>query len=270
MRKIDPAPDPVRRARPLVGYIGGKWRLRDTICPLIDQDRHRCYVEPFIGMGSVFLGRSRRPPVEVVNDNSDQVVTVFRVAQRHPDELARAIRLQLTSRSEYARLFRVDPATLTDIERAARFLVLRRLTFGAKEPYPSGFGVGVVSAKVFDAASIIGRIEALHGRLDRVVIEHLDFEACLRTYDSPGTLFYLDPPYYAATHYYRSDGNFGQADFPRLAAALRGLKGRWLLSLNDHPAVHALFAFAQIRRVGAHRSVQGGIKTTTELLIAPR
>jgi DNA adenine methylase len=272
MRKIDSTGSAGRagsvRARPLAGYIGGKWRLRSTICPLIDRDDHRCYVEPFLGMGSVFLGRERRPPVEVVNDKSDQVITLFRVVQRHPDALVRAVRHQLTSRAEYGRLFKVDPSTLTDVERAARFLVLRRMTFGSKDPHLAGFGIGIVNAKLFNAAEVLRRIEILHARLDHVVIEHLDFERLLRTYDSPRSFFYLDPPYWGATHAYREAG-FTQADFPRLAAALERLKGRWLLSLNDRPEVRALFRFATVRRIAAHRSVQGGgVHATTELLIS--
>ncbi len=265
MRKIDSA----GRARALSGYIGGKYWLRGTICPRIDRDLHRCYVEPFLGMGNIFLGRERRPAVEVITDKSDQVVTLFRVVQRHPDELVRAVRHQVTSRSDYARLFKIDPATLTDVERAARFLVLRRLTFGSKDAHNAGFVATPNNAKTFDAEEVLRRIAALHARLNRVVIEHLDFEALFRTYDAPQTFFYLDPPYWGATGAYREAG-FKQSDFLRLAGALQRLRGRWLMSLNDHPGVHALFSFARLERVAARRSIQKGVKKVQELLISPR
>jgi DNA adenine methylase len=259
------------RARPLAGYIGGKWFLRSTICPLIDADHHRCYVEPFLGMGNVFLGRERRAAIEVINDKSDQVVTLFRVVQRHPDELVRALRLELTSRAGHDRLIKVDPGTLTDVERAARFLVLRRLTFACLDPHPGGFGTSKISPKLFDAGETTRRIEALHRRLDRVTIECLDFDRCLATYDGPQTFFYLDPPYWGATRYYKEAG-FTQADFPRLAHALERLKGRWLMSLNDKPEVRKLFARFRIRpvegRYSAHHA-KGRIKSA-ELLISKR
>ena len=89
------------------------------------------------------------------------------------------------------------------------------------------------------------------------------------TYDGPDAFFYLDPPYWNATHYYREAG-FGQGDFPRLVEAVKRLRGRWLLSLNDHPAVRSLFAFARIDRIAARRGVQGGVAKTHELLISPR
>lgn len=191
MRKIETAASGrgASRARPLAGYIGGKWFLRRTICPVIDADRHRCYVEPFLGMGNVFLGRTRRPAIEVINDKSDQVATLFRVVQRHPDELVRALRHQLSTRSDYARLLKVDPSTLTDIERAARFLVLRRLTFANMDPYPAGFAFCRVSPHLLDAAELARRIASLHARLNRVVIEQLDFDRVLSGYNTPNTFF---------------------------------------------------------------------------------
>jgi site-specific DNA-adenine methylase len=67
---------------------------------------------------------------------------------------------------------------------------------------------------------------------------------------------------------YRESG-FTQADFPRLAAALQRAKGRWLLSLNDHPAVRSLFRFGSIQQVAARRGIQMGVKKVHELLITP-
>lgn len=259
------------RARPLTGYIGGKWFLRGTICPLIDRDNHTTYVEPFIGMGNVFLGRDRPRRIEVINDRSDQVVAVFRSLQRHADELARCVRFHLTSRTDYTRLFKVDPTTLTDIERAARFIVLRKLTFSSKDPYPSGFSTSASTAKVLDTGEIIRRIAALHERLDRVVIENLDFGELIRRYDTARTFFYLDPPYWNCTHLYR-EGGFKQADFARLAECLRRVKGRWLLSLNDHPEVRKLFRFGRIKVVSTRYNAAVGIgaQRAEELLIGKR
>lgn len=42
------------------------------------------------------------------------------------------LKFQITSRREFDRLSRTDPTTLTDLERAARFLYLQRTAFGGK------------------------------------------------------------------------------------------------------------------------------------------
>lgn len=255
--------------RPLAGYIGGKWFLRATICPLLDAIPHHAYVEPFIGMGAVFLGRAKRSKVEVINDANGDVATLFRVVQRHPQALCDTIRWQTGSRSEYDRLWRTRPETLTDIERAARFLVLRRLTYSGKDPYEAGFSTSPMTFKGLDAPRVMRRIEALHARLSRVTIEHLDFRGVLERYDRPQTLFYLDPPYWGCCALYR-EGGFTQARFGELADALRGLKGRWVMSLNDHPDVRKLFAWAAIRTVQTryNAAVGKGSFDASEVLIA--
>lgn len=257
--------------RPLTGYIGGKWNLRSVICPRVDADRHTCYVEVFLGMGNIFLGRQRRPRVEVLNDANGEVVNLFRQVQHHPAALIEELRFALTSRIEYTRLFRSPPGTLTEIQRAAQFLYLRRHTYSGKDPYERGFSAAKATAKVFDAGEVRRRIEALHERLDRVVIEHLDFAAAIAQYDGPRSFFYLDPPYWGRTSLYRH-GTFRQPDFERLAACLRDVKGRWLLSLNDTPEVRGLFAFARIETTPTryHAAVKRAPQQVEELLISPR
>lgn len=254
--------------RPLAGYIGGKWYLRTTICPLLDAIPHHAYVEPFVGMGNVLLGRAKRSRVEVINDRNGDVATLFRVVQRHPQALCDVIRWQTGSRADYDRLFRTPPESLTDIDRAARFLVLRRLTYSGKDPYEAGFAVSASTFKGVDAPETMRRIEALHARLARVTIENLDFVDVLKRYDRPRTLFYLDPPYWGCCHLYR-EGGFNQARFAELAAALRDIKGRWVMSLNDRPEVRGLFSGAAIREVETryNAKVGEGSQSVSELLI---
>lgn len=76
-------------------------------------------------------------------------------------------------------------------------------------------------------------------RLNRVVIEHLDFEHLLKTYDRTMALFYLDPPYYDAEKYYPD--RFQPEDHTRLKAALDNIKGRFILSYNDCPEIRTLY-----------------------------
>lgn len=73
----------VMPTRPPAAYIGGKKQLATEIISLLDRIDHHTYAEPFVGMGGVFLRRRRVPKVEVVNDLSGDVVTLFRILQRH-------------------------------------------------------------------------------------------------------------------------------------------------------------------------------------------
>ena len=115
-----PVNDPVRPAHPASPYIGGKRNLSRRLCALIDATPHRTYVEPFVGMGGVFLRRSLKPKVEVINDISGDVATLYRILQRHYPQFMEVLKWQVTSRAEFERLVAVDPTTLTDLEPAAR------------------------------------------------------------------------------------------------------------------------------------------------------
>jgi DNA adenine methylase len=83
----------------------------------------------------------------------------------------------------------------------------------------------------------IPHLAACVGRLAQVQIDHRDFEAVIRAYDSPDTLFYLDPPYLPETRRkrecYRHEMTL--ADHERFLSCTVQIKGMVLLSGYDHP-----------------------------------
>lgn len=255
---------PVRPMEPLAPWIGGKRRLAERLAVRIDAIAHEMYAEAFVGMGGVFLRRSTRPRSEVINDLGQDVANFFRILQRHYVPFTDMMRFQLTTRSEFERLSRTDPATLTDLERAARFLYLQRVAFGGKVT-GQNFGVAPDRSARFDVSRLGPQLEALHERLAGVVIERLDFEPFLARYDFPGALFFLDPPYWG------SEGDYGPIfqpdDFARLAAALGRLKGSFLMTINDTPEVREIFAAWRVEPVATTYSVSQGDQARVQELI---
>ncbi len=154
----------VAPVRPVAAYIGGKRNLARRHISLIETIPHRTYAEPFVGMGGVYLRRRYRPQAEVINDWSQDVATFYRVLQRHYVAFRDMLRFQLTTRAEFERLSRVDPSTLTDLERAARFLYLQRLAFGGKVA-GRNFGVSHHRPGNFDVTKLGPMLEDLHDRL---------------------------------------------------------------------------------------------------------
>ncbi len=229
---------------------------------------HVTYCEPFVGMGGVFLRRPFRAESEIINDISLDVATLFRVLQRHYVAFLDMLRWQLTGRAEFERLLAANADTLTDLERAARFLYLQRTTFGGKVNGRS-FGVSPGLPGRFDVTKLATLLEDVHERLSGVVIERLPWPELLRRYDREGTLFYLDPPYYGAETDYGA-GIFSRDDFAVLADALAALRGRFILSLNDRPEVRRIFAAFQIEGMETTHSIGGGSRATrvAELLIS--
>ena len=236
--------NPVSPCEPAAPWLGGKRLLAKRICAILSATEHAAYCEPFVGMGGVFLRRAVRPAVEVMNDISGDLTNLYRVVQRHPDALFRELRWRPAMRDEFSRMKEARDRDLTDVERAAKFLYLQTLAFAGKVS-GQNFGVDPSAAHNFDLARIQPRLERIRIRLQGVVVENLDWLDFITRYDRPGTLFYLDPPYWGCEGDY-GHGLFIRGDFERLAAKLQGAAGMFLMSINDTPEIRALFAWADI------------------------
>jgi DNA adenine methylase len=253
--------------KPVAPWLGGKSRLAERIIARIEVIPHTTYAEPFAGMGGVFLRRTKRPKAEVLNDANGEIANLFRVLQKHYIPFIEMIRWQITTREGFDRLRATQPATLTDLERAARFLYLQRLVFGGKPT--ACFGVSPESAARFDVTKLAPMLDDLHTRLSGVTVENLDYRDFLIRYDRAGTLFYLDPPYYGCEGDY-GKALFGREEFALMAELLRGLKGRFILSPNDRPEVREIFSGFAIEDVKTTYSVgqKGRGKQRGEVLIS--
>lgn len=258
MRSVEPTRTPA-------GYIGGKRNLAKRITALIETIPHETYAEAFVGMGGIFLKRRQAPKAEVINDFSGDVANLFRILQRHYPQFMETLKFQLSGRREFERLKASDPATLTDLERAGRFLYLQRLAFGGKVA-GRNFGVDVSSSAGFNIITLAPQLDAIHQRLAGVTIENLRWQDFLTRYDRPGTLFYLDPPYWGSEDDY-GKAMFSRKEFEEMAARLRVIQGRFILSINDVPEIREVFAGFDVSEAETTYSVQGGGAKARELVI---
>jgi len=240
-------------AVPVAPYLGGKRNLAKIIVARIAEIPHEIYAEPFVGMGGVFLRRPIPAKSEVINDLSADVSGFFRILQRHYSAFMEMMRFQITTRAEFDRLVDTNPDTLTDLERAARFLYLQRTAFGGKVS-GKNFGVSPSRPGRFDISKLGPMLDDLHSRLSGVVIERLPYADFIRRYDRSETLFYLDPPYWGCEGDY-GKALFSRADFEEVSDILKGIKGRFILSLNDVPGVRHIFKGFEIESVKTTYSV---------------
>ncbi len=256
---------PVPNTQPPAAWIGGKRTLAPQIVELIADIQHKAYAEPFVGMGGVFFRRRQAPSAEIINDRNGDVVNLFRILQRHYPQFVDTLKFQITSRREFERLKACDPATLTDLERAARFIYLQKLSFGGKVQ-GQNFGVQHKGGARFNLTRLAPVLEDVHERLAGVVIENLDWMDFIDRYDRPETLFYLDPPYFGSEGDY-GKALFGRDQFARMADRLGRLKGRFIMSINDVPEIRDLFKGFVMRGVDLSYSVGGGVGTPAHELI---
>nr|WP_010399387.1 DNA adenine methylase [Paracoccus sp. TRP] len=257
---------PVSPISPVAPWLGGKRNLAKRVCAIIDSTPCETYAEAFIGMGGIFLRRTRRPAAEVINDKGRDVANLFRILQRHYVQFLDVLKFGLTTRAEFERLIRVDPTTLTDLERAARFLYLQRTAFGGKVS-GRNFGVAIGRSARFNLSTLEPMLEDLHTRLSGVVIECLDWAEFIPRYDEPTTLFYLDPPYWGCEDDY-GKAMFARSDFERMAEMLASIRGRFVLSINDVPQIRETFSQFQITEVQTTYTISSaGSEQVPELLI---
>lgn len=240
-------------ANPIVPWIGGKRRLADHLIPRFP--KHECYVEVFAGGAALYF---LRPPasVEVINDINGDLINLYRVVQHHLEEFVRQFKWALTSRQVFKWLQETVPETLTDIQRAARFYYLQHNCFGAKVEGQS-FGTATTTPPGLNLLRLEETLSAAHLRLSNTFIEHLDWRACIDRYDRPHTLFYLDPPYWETEGY---GVPFPYQEYVAMAARLRALKGKAIVSLNNHPAIRQAFDGFHIETVDIKYTVGGGGK----------
>jgi len=243
--------------------MGGKRRLADRIFPLFPQ--HSCYVEPFAGGAALFFLRQVPAEVEVLNDVNGDLVNLYRVVQHHLEEFVRQFKWALSSRQVFKWLQLTDPQTLTDIQRAARFYYLQQSAFGAKVEGQT-YGTATTTPPGLNLLRIEENLSAAHLRLSQTYIEHLSWQDCIKKYDREHTFFYMDPPYWETEGY---GVPFGFEQFEEMARVLGQLKGKAIISLNDHPAIREVFSAFHIEKTDLKYTVGGGGKSpaASEVLI---
>jgi len=109
----------------------------------------------------------------------------------------------------------------------------------------------------------IAQLPEIRERLKNVLIECKDFEKLIADYDSPGTIFYLDPPYYGAERFY--DTAFPESDHYRLKQCLNGIKGQFILSYNNHPKIIEIYDGYYIIPVSRKSNLNGRYPETSQI-----
>lgn len=251
------------KVKPIIRWAGGKRRLLKHLLPLIPP--HRTYVEPFGGGLAVFLAKERSQ-VEIINDLNRDLVNLYRCAQWHLDALVAEVEFTLWSRADVLE-FNEQPG-ITDLQRAARFLVKNRGSFAGGM---TSFAVKIQSAQA-SRANVLQALRELNARLDKVTIENVSYERCLELYDRPETFFFLDPPYYGATaNHYRG---WTEAEVNEFAGRVRALQGNWVVALDDSDVTRRAFAGCEISAVETHNgAVNHRLKPSAlfkEIIIQPQ
>lgn len=198
--------------------------------------RHNIYCEAF-GGGAQVLFAKPTSPVEVYNDLDSGLVHFFRILRDAilGKELQRRLELTPFSRQEYHDSLKGWMDQTDPVEKALQWFVVARQSFSGI--FGNSWAITVkstargMSAGASRWLSAVEMLAEAAKRLLRVAVEHLDFRRLLKIYDTPETLFYLDPPYVADT---RKGGEYSHEmsdeDHRELIDLALSLKGMTILS----------------------------------------
>lgn len=217
-----------------ISWIGGKKLLRNKVVEQFPgSSEYERYIEVFGGAGWVLFSKEKHAALEVFNDINGDLVNLYRCIKYHCDALQEELNWLLVSREQFFDFKeQIEIRGFTDIQRAARYFILIKNSFGADL---RSFGV---RGRHLDNA--IDYLKLIKERLHSTVIENKDFEGLIKTYDREKALFYLDPPYYEAEDYY--NGTFETKDHVRLKNCLDAIKGKFVLSYNDCEFIRNLYS----------------------------
>jgi len=222
-----------------IGWIGGKKLLRNEILKRFPERMGR-YIEVCGGAAWVLFARERHAELEVYNDANSELVNLYKCIKYHCQELQRELSCFLNSRELFEDFkSQYTVRGMTDIQRAARFFMLIKTSYGSD--------VRTFGCVKKNVSAMVDYLEAIERRLTNVVIENKDFENLMKVYDKSDALSYFDPPYYGTEKYYSVE--FGQEDHIRLHKVLSSLKGRFILSYNDCDFIRELYKGFRIETI---------------------
>lgn len=218
-----------------IRWQGGKSRLREQIIRRFPP--HVLYAEVFGGGGWVLFGKERSK-VEVFADVNSELVNFFRVIQEDWETLAQRFEWALYARDEFQRILKRRNEERDPLTRAYDFYYRVYSHFGGKYNVSDDWGY-TRSKPAYDLSNVKEKFKVAHERLIGVYIENRSFEEVIPRYDSPDAFFYCDPPYWGLSGYLYK---FTEEDHRKLRELLGSIRGKFLLSINDHPQVREWYA----------------------------
>jgi DNA adenine methylase len=257
-------------------YPGGKSKAINQIVEYLPESFSE-FREPFVGGGSVFIYlRQKFPDIKIwINDLNRELFLFWKLAQSELPQLVKEIRQIKIKYKDgkllFAELTSVDINKLSDLERAARFFVLNRITFsGTVES--GGFSEQAFHKRFTDSS--IERLEKLENILsENVQITNLDYSHLLNS-EGEDIFLFLDPPYFNAnkSKLYGKRGDLHTSfEHQRFAELLQQCHHRWLITYDNSQQILENFQWANISewelQYGMNNYKQSGAAKGKELFI---
>jgi DNA adenine methylase len=228
------------------GRMGGKSLLAKKIIGYFpDTEDYDLYVEPFVGAGNIFFRTVPEEGIkEIINDKDQRVYRVLKGLQEDSQKVNKGIKRGIVSK-EYFEHIKGSKKPADIIMTIKSSFLSQGNTYASPRPIKTDYN------------------EFFEDRLKGVTILNDDFSNVIKKYDSPRTLFYLDPPY----------ESLRKKDYPDYCTpedvykACKSIKGFFVLSYNDSSNIRRLFKEFKIIELKTLYNHMSHNQTKQELLI---
>jgi DNA adenine methylase len=174
-------------------WPGGKTRSVKFILDLLPASD--IYAEPFGGSAAVMLAK---PPskLDVYNDRFTGVAAFYKCLADAKlfNALLERLEVGLHSREYFEWCKETWAQCEDDVERAARWYIMQRTSFGALgRNWGRNINPMVNTGNKYHRK--LDLFPTIHQRMKNVQVENCDYKQIFSDYDSYDTVFYVDPPY---------------------------------------------------------------------------
>jgi DNA adenine methylase len=224
-------------------YPGGKSKGLKKILPLVPKfDEYR---EPMVGGGSVFFALIQKYPKRKywINDKNTDVYLFWKFCKEEPKALILEIKRigRKYQGKELYRHLKENKNGLSNLQRAARFFILNRITFSGN--VESGGYSEMAFDKRFTDSSVDRILEA-SDLLQGVTITNWDYSVVLSK-KGKNVFIFLDPPYMssAKAKLYGENGkyhtNFNHKNFYENVRKCK--KHKWLITYDKCAGIKEIY-----------------------------
>ncbi|MBL4951050.1 DNA adenine methylase [Neobacillus sp. YIM B02564] len=251
-----------------INWFGGKYYMANKIIEIFPE--HKVFVEVFGGSGQLTF--SKQPSeIEIYNDIDSGLVSFFSILRDDikSKKLIDKIHLTPFSREEFYNCRDTWRQETDEIEKVRKWYVTVMQSFSTSmqswKPTKSKSRRGMAQSVSQWLGHIENNLPLAVERMKMLQVENVDFKELLKKYDSPDTLFYLDPPYIHETRKmtYTYEHELENERHTELVKILLNLKGKCILSGYDHEIYNELIEHGW-KKVNLGEFAKRSIKTIDE------
>ena len=187
------------KVTPFLKWAGGKTQLLPELRKHVPVQYNR-YIEPMVGAGAMFF--DLQPSHAILSDSNEELVNTYIVIRDQVEVLIKNLQHFVNEEKFYLKTRSQNPESLSEIQRAARFIYLNKTCFnGLYRVNKQGqFNVPFAHRKnpmICDEVSLRAASKSLNG----VKIHHGDYLKILSKTAKVGDFIFLDPPYHPVSAY---------------------------------------------------------------------